>query len=141
MKALSEGGTMTKTRTVTIVTALLMWITAAAFAVAGSPLRADEAKVYVPGNGVSLPVVVKQVRAGYTDAAKHAKIAGKVLLDCVVRPDGRPSDISVSQSLDTAYGLDSEAVKALEQWRFRPGTKNGKPVAVRISVEMVFTLR
>jgi Gram-negative bacterial TonB protein C-terminal len=29
----------------------------------------------------------------------------------------------------------------LKQWRFEPGTKDGKPVAVRIDVEMTFTLK
>jgi protein TonB len=141
MKALSRGGTMTKARTVMTVTGLLVCVTGATFAVAASPLRLADSKVYVPGNGVSLPTVVTQVTPDYTAAATQAKIVGTVLLDCVVRSDGKPSDISVARSLDTTYGLDSEAVKALEQWRFTPGTRNGKPVAVRIAVEMRFSLK
>jgi outer membrane biosynthesis protein TonB len=32
-------------------------------------------------------------------------------------------------------------VKAMKKWRFKPGMKDGKPVAVTITVEMSFSLR
>jgi protein TonB len=49
--------------------------------------------------------------------------------------------VSVVRSLDTTYGLDAEAVFAAKQWRFNPGMKDGAPVAVRVTIEMTFTLR
>ena len=103
--------------------------------------RGQPENVYTPGNGVSLPSVVKQVRAEYTQEARDRRIVGTVLLDAVVRSDGSVGDVSVARSLDTEYGLDREAVKAMKQWQFRPGMKDGKPVAVKIAVEMTFTLR
>jgi len=45
----------------------------------------------------------------------------------------------VTTSLDA--GLDQEAIKAVKQWRFEPGTKDGKPVPVLMTIEMTFTLR
>jgi TonB family protein len=62
-------------------------------------------------------------------------------LAAVVLDDGKVGDVSVSQSLDSVHGLDEEAVKAMKQWEFKPGTKDGKPVAVRIHVQMRFALR
>jgi TonB family protein len=59
----------------------------------------------------------------------------------VVRTDGTPADTEITRSLDTEYGLDKEAVAALSRWRFEPGLKDGKPAAVRVTVEMSFTLR
>jgi periplasmic protein TonB len=97
--------------------------------------------VYKPGNGVTLPRVVKQVKADYTNAARDRRIEGKVLLDVVVRADGSVGDVNVASSLDAVYGLDDNAVKAMKQWSFAPGTKDGKPVAVGISVEMTFALK
>lgn len=37
--------------------------------------------------------------------------------------------------------LDDKAVAALKQWEFEPGQREGKPVAVRITVDMHFVLR
>jgi len=39
------------------------------------------------------------------------------------------------------FGLDLEAMKAARQWRFRPGTRLGEPVAVQVVIELTFTLR
>jgi hypothetical protein len=41
-------------------------------------------QVYDPGNGVSLPVVVKEVKPHYTQAAMNAGIEGTVELESVV---------------------------------------------------------
>jgi TonB family protein len=92
-----------------------------------------------PGAGVSAPVVVKEVKPQYTPDAKDARIQGAVTLECVVRVDGTIGDVKVLKSLDA--GLDEEAIKAVKQWRFEPGTKHGKPVPVLVTLEMTFTLR
>jgi TonB family protein len=47
--------------------------------------------------------------------------------------------VKVTRSLDAVYGLDEAAIKAAKQWRFAPGTFNGQPVPVAISIEMAFT--
>ena len=101
----------------------------------------DAPTVYKPGNGVSLPQVVKEVKAGYTKEAMAQMIEGTVGMDVVVLADGAVGDVEVTQSLDAVYGLDQEAVKAMKQWQFKPGTKDGKPVAVRVAVRMNFTLK
>jgi TonB family protein len=37
-------------------------------------------------------------------------------------------------------GLDQKAVEAVRKWKFEPAMKDGKPVAVQISVEVNFRL-
>jgi protein TonB len=96
---------------------------------------------FQPGNGVSLPRILREVKPQYTSDAMRAKIQGAVLLQCVVRPDGSVTDIQVLRSLDPTFGLDQEAVKAARQWRFAPGTRMGQPVSVQITIELSFTLR
>ncbi len=89
-------------------------------------------QVFHPGNGVTLPTVVKEVHA--TELGD-----GTVLVDCVVRSDGSVGNVTVTQSAEKR--LDDAAVQAMKQWEFKPGTKDGKPVDVQISVEMKFSRR
>ena len=97
--------------------------------------------VYRPGNGVTLPRVLHEERPQYTSDAMRAKVQGTVLLECVVRPDGSVSDVQIIRSLDPTFGLDQQAVTAAKKWRFAPGTRQGEPVAVQITIELTFTLR
>jgi TonB family protein len=107
--------------------------------VAASAPQVGESRVYKPGDGVSAPVVVKEAKPQYTPEAKKAKIQGVVTLECVVQPDGTVGDVRVTKALNP--GLDQEAIKAVKQWRFKPGHKDGKAVPVRVTLEMTFTLR
>ena len=91
--------------------------------------------------GVTLPSVVRSVKAGYTAAAMDARIEGMVVLDAVVLADGKVGDVTVTQSLDKEYGLDTQAVESVKQWLFKPGTKDGKAVAVRVTIEIRFALK
>jgi TonB family protein len=91
--------------------------------------------------GVTLPKLLSEVKPKYTPEAMQAKIEGTMTMTAVVDTDGTTGDIKVTKSLDAKYGLDKQAVAALSQWRFKPGLKDRKPVPVRVTVEMRFTLR
>lgn len=97
--------------------------------------------VYTPGNGVSLPRPVQRVNPSYTPQALRARIEGTVGLRCIVRPDGSVSDVSIVRSLDKEFGLDQQAIAAVQQWRFAPGERLGRPVPVLVQVEVAFTIR
>ena len=71
----------------------------------------------------------------------RARIQGIVALEAIVLPDGSVGRIRVIRSLDNAFGLDDEAVTAVKQWRFAPGTLAGRPVPVLVNIELAFTLR
>jgi TonB family protein len=95
--------------------------------------------IYTPGNGVVAPRVTQKVKPIYPPAAEKAHRQGTVLLDCVVASDGTMSDISVARASDDEFS--DAAVAAAWLYRFEPGTKDGHAVAVRIALEIVFTLR
>jgi TonB family protein len=101
--------------------------------------RLDSPDVFKPGDGVSEPRVISEVRPDYTPETKAKGIEGIVTLDCVVLTSGRVGQVRVTKPLEPA--LDDAAIRALRQWRFVPGTKDGKPVPVQVSVEIAFTLR
>ncbi len=99
--------------------------------------------VYQIGNGVTTPVLIKEVKPNYTGDAMRAKLQGIVEMEAVVLADGTvdPNRIKITRSLDSTFGLDHEAVIAVKQWHFRPGTYKGQPVPVLVNVELTFTLR
>src|SRR5262245_54807281 len=111
------------------------------FALAATLVPVVAQEIFTPKDGVTLPTAVRSVKPGYTAAAMDARIEGTVLLDVVVLDDGKVGEVKVTQSLDMEYGLDTQAVEAAKQWLFKPGTKDGKAVAVRITLEMTFRLK
>ncbi len=96
---------------------------------------------YRPGNDVSQPRLLHEVKPQYTAEAMRAKIQGTVLLDVVVLPDGTVGEVTVTKSLDPVFGLDAQAIAAARQWRFAPSTRFGEPVAVLVGLELFFNLR
>jgi len=99
--------------------------------------------VYRPGNDVSDPVLVREVKPNYTPDALRAKVQGTVEMEAIVLADGTvdPRTIRIIRSLDSTFGLDREAVDAVKRWRFKPAMRKGQPVAVLVTLELVFTLR
>lgn len=97
--------------------------------------------VYNIGNGVTRPIEIYSPKPKYTADAMRAKVQGLVVMSAIVMPDGTLSNIQIVRSLDQSFGLDEEAKKTAAQWRFKPGTLKGEPVAVRILLELEFNLR
>ena len=94
--------------------------------------------VYRTGGGVSAPALLSKVEPEYSEEARKAKYQGTVLLYIEVDPSGRAQNMRVLHSL--GLGLDEKAMEAVRKWRFRPGTKDGRPVSVVATVEVNFRL-
>lgn len=85
---------------------------------------------------VTSPTLLYKVEPDYSEKAKRAKIQGVVMLAMEDWEDGRAHNIRVVKS--PGYGLDEKAIEAVWQWRFKPGTKDGKPVRVAVQVHVGF---
>ena len=96
--------------------------------------------VYNIGKDVTSPVVVFNPQPKYTANALRRKVQGTVVMTAVVLPDGRVTNVSVIRSLDR-YSLDDVARATAARWRFRPGLRQGVPVAVRVRIALEFKLR
>ena len=120
----------------TIFTAAVM---ALVFASGAAAAAADQDGVYKAGNGIVAPRVIKEVKPTYTEGAMRRRVQGTVAISVVVQKDGKVGAMEVTRSLDEE--LDRQAMNALQQWEFKPGTKDGEPVNVRVTVELTFTLR
>jgi TonB family protein len=125
-----QGVTRSTRRTAVAIPLLLLLLTTVSFA----------EKVYKIGPGIVPPKVLeKSEEPQYTQEAKAAKIEGTVGLTIVVGTDQRAHDIKITKSLDS--GLDASAINSIKTWRFQPGTKNGKPVAVQAKIDVNFRLQ
>src|SRR5580692_9544820 len=94
--------------------------------------------VFKVGGGISAPQPVSTPDPDYTEEARRAKRQGTCTLWLIVDSAGHPRDIRVVHGL--GFGLDAKAMEAVQQWRFDPALKDGKPVSVQISIEVEFKL-
>jgi len=93
---------------------------------------------YALGSLSQPPVLIHKVEPEYSDEARRARYRGMVVLRIVVGVDGVPTRLEVLRS--PGLGLDERALKAVSQWRFRPGRRDNKPVPVWANVEVSFSL-
>src|SRR5262249_23653926 len=84
------------------------------------------------------PALLDRIEPEYTPQARSKGLEGVVILYAEVTADGRTANVKVIKSLNS--GLDANAAAAVEQWRFRPGKQNGKPVTVAATIEVRFRL-
>lgn len=94
--------------------------------------------VYKVGGEISAPTAISAPDPNYTEEARRAKKQGTCELWLIVDSSGHPRDIRVIHGL--GFGLDAKAVEAVQQWRFQPALKDGRPVDVQISVQVDFHL-
>jgi TonB family protein len=94
--------------------------------------------VYRIGGGVSAPVAIFTPEAEFSDEARRAKYQGVVLISLIVDSQGNPQNPRVVRPL--GMGLDEKALEAVRKYKFKPAMKEGKPVAVMMSIEVNFRL-
>ena len=91
------------------------------------------------GRGPAMPAtLIWKIEPEYSDEARRAKVQGTVVLYLEVDEEGRPRNVHVQQGL--GLGLDAKAIDAVMRWKFRPGRRNGRPIATRAMVEVNFRL-
>ena len=95
-------------------------------------------EIYSPGGGVKAPKLTRYVEPQFSRDAKEAYVEGTVKISIVVTVDGMPTDCKVVRGLTDSQ--DRAAMEAVQQWRFQAGTKDGKPVKVRVTAEVGFHL-
>ena len=105
---------------------------------APAPPVPDEKGIYKVGGAVSPPKLIHSVDPKYSKEAKRAKFEGVCVVGLIVDPQGMPRDIHVTQPV--GKGLDENAIKAIQHFRFEPAKLDGKPVPVEIKIEMSFRI-
>jgi TonB family protein len=94
-------------------------------------------QIYVPKRDtVTVPGCVFCPDPSFTEQARATGRQGTVVLSVVIAPSGRASEITVLKVVGD--GLDERAIEAIRTWQFKPGLKEGKPVWVRVPIEVSF---
>ncbi|HEV7673995.1 MAG TPA: TonB family protein [Candidatus Angelobacter sp.] len=88
------------------------------------------------GADLSAPEAITKVDPAYPQDLMHDRVEGMVILYAVIRADGSVGEVKVLEGFDDR--LNENARKALEQWHFRPGTKDGTPVDIEAVVRVPF---
>jgi TonB family protein len=94
-----------------------------------------------PSNEITMPTLISQVPAEYSEEARRDKLNGTVKLVLTVDEEGNPQNVMVAKSL--GMGLDESAVEAVKHYRFKPAVdqRTGKPVTAQMSVNVDFRLQ
>ena len=96
-----------------------------------------EVEVYKLGQmGVVGPRPIYSPDPEFSEKARQAGEQGTVTVSLIVGSDGQPQHVRVACS--SVPNLNENAIETVKTWRFDPGTKDGKPVAVQIAVEVDF---
>ena len=90
-----------------------------------------------PGSGIRPPAKVHDVAPVYPAPAQAARIQGPVIVEATIGTDGRVHSARVLRSLPL---LDEAALTAVRQWIYTPTLLNGVPVAVVMTVTVMFQL-
>jgi TonB family protein len=97
----------------------------------------------LPGNrpkGVlSGPVPLEKVDPKYPPELIKQHVDGEVILYAIIRSDGKIDSIQMVRGIEPQ--LNRNAMDALSRWKFRPGTRDGKPIDIEAVIYIPFYFR
>jgi protein TonB len=101
----------------------------------------DPPRPNVPVRVADLPVMPRKIadaRPIYPEIARAARRDGTVILEAILDPTGRVTQLRVIRSVPL---LDQAAIDAVSQWRYTPSLYGGRPVSVLMTITVRFTLQ
>ena len=101
---------------------------------ASSQPAAPVSKLAVGGD-VKQAVLISSVPPMYPAMARTQRVSGSVVVDALIEPNGRVSTMKVVSGPPT---LQQAAMDAIKQWKYRPATLDGSPVAMHLTVTIQF---
>ncbi len=133
---LVEEKSMNRKRLVASAAALALGLLAAgALSIALVPLRAEAGEAAQAGEVVK-PRVVEKVNPEYPPELRKEKLEGVVVLRAAIDERGRVTSAEVDESPHRAFS--QAAREAVRQWRFEPGTVDGRPAATELTITINF---
>lgn len=93
---------------------------------------------YSFGGKISQPVAFIPARDVYLDDKSPVRKEGTEIVGLIVDEHGLPQDIHVIQSFDA--GIDVKGLQIVEKQRFRPAMSEGRPIPMKLAIEIKFRL-
>ena len=87
-----------------------------------------------------LPVLIDKPSPEFPHQATWNRLSGLVILQAVIDREGNVIDIEVLDVTRPDLGYSASAIEAVSRWRYRPGKLHGRPVAVRLTVQVEFSV-
>lgn len=84
------------------------------------------------------PVPVRTVAPDYPAKMKASGTSGLVVVACDIDDKGSVSNVTVAKTTDDAF--NDAAIAAVQKWKFRPGQKDGAPVATHVNLPVKFSV-
>jgi TonB family protein len=97
----------------------------------------EEGDAHQPTGDVRPSELIKKVTPEYPKSARLAGVEGTVALQATITADGRVENVSVLRSIPE---LDDAAIAAVKQWKYKPATKDGRPIQVFLTLTIDFEL-
>jgi TonB family protein len=106
-------------------------------AFAPPPPKQRDREPYIPGIGdVSMPKLISHDNAVYPDAARPERMDGQVIVNVTVDREGRATLPHILTSSSPIF--EPSAMDSARTYRYEPAMKDGKPVAVTMTLVMLF---
>jgi protein TonB len=86
-----------------------------------------------------LPAPISQTGPVYPRTLRTQRLEGTVDVGFVITSKGTTQDPHAVSS--TNEGFEQAAIDAVKKWRFKPATKDGKPVNTKVLVTVTFSLK
>lgn len=99
---------------------------------------AQPAEPHRVGGNVKRPEKISGPAPEYTAEAREARVSGVIVLEAIIDELGNVTDVKVLKGLPA--GLDQAAISAVESWKFKPATLDGRPVPVYYTLTVNFAL-
>jgi len=85
------------------------------------------------------PVHLSGRQPRYSELARRSGVQGTVILEAIIDKKGRVSNVRILKGLP--FGLDAEAVSAVQGWTFEPARQDGRPVSVYYTLTVNFQIQ
>jgi periplasmic protein TonB len=90
------------------------------------------------GGNVKPAQLLSSVAPAYPQLARNQRLSGDVKIDALIGENGHVSAMKV---ISGPALLHQAAMDALRQWKYRPATLNGQPMAMHLTVTVQFKLQ